>query len=139
MSETRLIRASGDLLDFFGTRTEDGRRLTAEWGEPIGHCAESDEYIYEPTFTAHEGDSLDAAWRDAEEALPEWLPPDSNYATDWTLSLERDVDPPYYRARATDRTRAMEDAHYFGVLSDWQDTPAAALRALAARLRERAG
>lgn len=53
MTQTRLIRASSDLLGLFGTRTKDGRRLTAEWGEPIGHCPDSDEYIYEPVFTAH--------------------------------------------------------------------------------------
>ena len=51
---TRLIRASADLSAMFGTRTEDGRRLTAEWGEPIGHCPDSDEYIYAPTLTAHD-------------------------------------------------------------------------------------
>ena len=49
---TRLIRAAAELLDMFGTRTDDGRTLTAAWGEPVGHCPDSGEYIYEPTFTA---------------------------------------------------------------------------------------
>ena len=49
---TRLVRASSNLLDMFGARTGDGRALTAEWGEPVGHCPDSDEYVYEPTFTA---------------------------------------------------------------------------------------
>lgn len=42
----RLIRVSADLLDLFGTRTEDGRRMTAEWGDPDA------DGIYEPVFTA---------------------------------------------------------------------------------------
>ncbi len=41
----RLIRCSTDLLSQFGTRTEDGRQIVAEWGEPDEHG------IYEPTFT----------------------------------------------------------------------------------------
>jgi hypothetical protein len=49
---TRLIRAAAGLLDMFGMRTGDGRALTAAWGEPVGHCLDSGEYIYEPTFTA---------------------------------------------------------------------------------------
>jgi hypothetical protein len=44
---TRLIRVSTDLLSQFGTRTERGERITAEWGEPDA------DGIYEPTFTAH--------------------------------------------------------------------------------------
>lgn len=51
---TRLVRVSADLLDALGARTEDGRRLTAEWGDPIGNTANltHDEPIYEPTITA---------------------------------------------------------------------------------------
>lgn len=45
---TRLVVVSENLLEHFGTRTEDGRRLTAEWGEP------SPEGWYTPTFTAHD-------------------------------------------------------------------------------------
>jgi hypothetical protein len=43
----RLIRVGTDLLAQFGTRTERGERITAEWGEPDA------DGIYEPTFTAH--------------------------------------------------------------------------------------
>jgi hypothetical protein len=43
---TRLILASEDLLESWGTRTEDGRRITAEWGEPDEHG------WYTPIFTA---------------------------------------------------------------------------------------
>src|SRR6266508_2828362 len=48
---TRLILAAEDLLASFGTRTDDGRRITAEWGEqqPGGW--------YEPVFTATEDDT----------------------------------------------------------------------------------
>jgi hypothetical protein len=31
---TRLILATENLLDMWGTRTEDGYRITAEWGLP---------------------------------------------------------------------------------------------------------
>jgi hypothetical protein len=31
---TRLILANENLLDMWGTRNEDGYRITAEWGEP---------------------------------------------------------------------------------------------------------
>ena len=59
MSErTRLIRASSDLLDFWGTRDDRGNRITAEWGEPIGYVELSDEYVYEPMFTVHTDRSL---------------------------------------------------------------------------------
>jgi secreted protein with Ig-like and vWFA domain len=43
---TRLILASEDLFTMFGTRTEDGRKITAEWGDPT-----SDGW-YTPIFTA---------------------------------------------------------------------------------------
>jgi hypothetical protein len=49
---TRLILASEDLLATWGTRTEDGARITAEWGEPTA------EGWYEPTFTVHADDTL---------------------------------------------------------------------------------
>ena len=41
----RLILASEDLLEQFGTRTADGRAITAEWG------AVTPEGWYEPVFT----------------------------------------------------------------------------------------
>lgn len=43
---TRLILVSEDILESWVTRTEDGRRITAEWGE------QKPEGWYEPTFTA---------------------------------------------------------------------------------------
>lgn len=47
-SHTRLILASENILEQWGTRTEDGRRITVEWGDrqPGGW--------YEPIFTVHE-------------------------------------------------------------------------------------
>jgi len=42
---TRLILASENLLEQFGTRTEDGRKITAEWGDP------NTDGWYSPTFT----------------------------------------------------------------------------------------
>ena len=57
MPKTRLIRVSGDLLDLIGTRTEDGRTLTYEWGEPVDWVTEDGSRgkrvpVYEPTVTA---------------------------------------------------------------------------------------
>jgi hypothetical protein len=47
---TRLVRVTTPLLSEFVARTEDGRRVVAEWGEP-------DEFgIYEPVFTAHDAE-----------------------------------------------------------------------------------
>lgn len=45
---TRLILASEDLFDLFGTRTEDGAQLSYEWGEPDANG------WYMPTFTRTE-------------------------------------------------------------------------------------
>ena len=50
---TRLILASENLLDSWGTRTDDGALITAEWGEPYP------EGWYEPTFTIMDDDWLD--------------------------------------------------------------------------------
>ena len=49
----RLILASDNLLDNWGTRTERGERITVEWGEP------SPEGWYEPQFTVHADDVLE--------------------------------------------------------------------------------
>jgi hypothetical protein len=65
---TRLILASENLLEQFGTRTERGERITAAWGEPTA------DGWYEPVFTVHTDDrldDLDAAWAAAEAALPD--------------------------------------------------------------------
>ena len=64
----KLILASEDLLAEWGTRTERGERITAEWGEPDEHG------WYTPMFTVHADDrmgALDAAWAAVEAALPE--------------------------------------------------------------------
>ena len=42
----RLVRVDTEFLTQFGTRTDDGRKLVATWGEP------DDLGVYEPTFTA---------------------------------------------------------------------------------------
>lgn len=42
----RLVRVATEFLTQFGTRTDDGRKLVATWGEP------DDLGVYEPTFTA---------------------------------------------------------------------------------------
>lgn len=120
---TRLILASEDLLEHFGTRTERGERITAEWGEP------SSEGWYEPTFTVHADDrigTLDAAWAAAEAALPEgWFI--------GTLSNRPYVNHPYrtWLAQAYEPTEQMAFVAGFG------DTPAAALLALAEKLAQR--
>jgi hypothetical protein len=50
---TRLILASENLLDEWGTRTERGDRITLEWG------AQRPEGWYEPTVTVHRVDLFD--------------------------------------------------------------------------------
>lgn len=55
---SRLIRASEELIPQWGTRTNDGRRITAEWGEPDA------EGIYEPIFTVtDDGMVIIPLWR----------------------------------------------------------------------------
>ena len=49
----RLIRVSTDLLSQFGTRTECGERITAEWGEPDA------DGVYEPIFRTEPRDPSD--------------------------------------------------------------------------------
>ena len=49
---TRLILVSEDLLERFGTRTDRGESITAEWGDP------TPEGWYEPTFSVHTDDNL---------------------------------------------------------------------------------
>lgn len=81
-----------------------------------------------------EADSVDAAWAEAEAALPEG----------WHVSIYpirgggRD-EPPWeaYRAAASLRTLELQPEGI--VQSDLEPTLERALRALAARLRERAG
>ena len=42
--ETRLVRVAEDVLEQFGSRTEDGRKITASWSEPY------DDGTYEIIF-----------------------------------------------------------------------------------------
>lgn len=61
--DVRLIRVSTPLLGDLVARTEDGARMTAEWGEP-------DEFgVYNPIFTRHNDDSLGVLLARAREAL----------------------------------------------------------------------
>lgn len=49
---TRLVLASEDILDQWGTRTEQGERITVEWGN------QKPQGWYEPMFTRHGDDVL---------------------------------------------------------------------------------
>ena len=68
---TRLILVAEDLLSQFGTRTENGDALTAEWGEP------TPEGWYEPTFFAHHDNNLIVTEREriraAVDVVRGWL------------------------------------------------------------------
>lgn len=73
-------------------------------------------------------DSLDAAWAEAEAALPEGWAIDGLYRVVARTSLEREWEVIVHE----DDWQGDEDNHH-----GRGPTPAAALRALAARLRER--
>lgn len=47
---TRLVRVATPLLSELICRTDDGRRITATWGDPVETVG--GEPVYEPTFTA---------------------------------------------------------------------------------------
>lgn len=51
---TRLILASEDLLERFGSRNDEGYAITAEW------CEQQPKGWYEPTFTVHYDQPLPA-------------------------------------------------------------------------------
>jgi hypothetical protein len=55
---TRLVLVGVEFLSQFGTRTDSGDFITAEWGEPDEHG------WYTPTFTAHADDNPTQALRD---------------------------------------------------------------------------
>lgn len=57
---TRLILASDDLLDKWGTRTEDGLRITLDWG------TQWPEGWYTPVLTTHDGPRISDYERVAE-------------------------------------------------------------------------
>lgn len=74
----RLVLVQPDVLAQWGTRTEDGDRLTVEWGEP------DDDGIYDPTFTRHGDDNLRTAALDearaaADSALWDLEGPDASH------------------------------------------------------------
>ena len=64
---TRLILASENLLESWGTRTDSGARITADWGEPYP------EGWYEPVFTATDDGWLDGIRAEAATAERERL------------------------------------------------------------------
>lgn len=86
-SRTRLILASENFLDVWGTRTERGEKITAEWGEPTEHG------WYEPTFTVHTEDrlsepgALDAPWSDENGDEIERGEPDAPSSESEALTL----------------------------------------------------
>lgn len=61
---TRLAIVADDILSIWGTRTEDGCALTAEWGEPDANG------WYVPIFTAHQPAVIREQW--AEIAHLSW-------------------------------------------------------------------
>lgn len=80
----RLVRVGTEFLSQFGTRTEDGARLTAEWREPDAAG------IYEPVFTRHEDDNpiresaeTLAALREAAEAVANESPRNRAFIEKW--------------------------------------------------------
>lgn len=57
---TVLIRITRDLPSFFGTRSEDGRKLSFDLGEPREHTSKLEgEPVYEPVIHAEDDR---AAW-----------------------------------------------------------------------------
>jgi len=117
-------------------RDSEGRLLTWKWGE-----ADTDGF-YNPTITSHDDDrlgELDAAWAEAEAAAAASTDLRGHEHGHWTLTdvVKRAVDGPRaWRAIAV-LTRPpgaiWTDTKQAGV----GPTPAAALTALAAVLRER--
>jgi hypothetical protein len=61
---TRLVLVGIEFLSQFGTRTDSGDFITAEWGEPDEHG------WYTPTFTTHADDN---PVRDAEDRAADVL------------------------------------------------------------------
>lgn len=122
----RKVRMSPELMERWATRDAEGRRLSWSWGEP------DEEGFYTPWVTAHEDDrlgDLDAAWAEAEAALPEgaWLDAVSQSRImgqpetplgDWIAAAQRTIAP--------DRWERWVAAGL---------TPAAALRALVEEMR----
>jgi hypothetical protein len=106
---TRLILASENLLDEWGTRTERGERITVEWGEqqPGGW--------YEPVFTVHSDDTLASSsdeLRAAAQFAYEQLRHHWSDAEDFETIIEQDYgEGPRaightYLGRAASRLRA---------------------------------
>ena len=91
---TRLILASDELLDRWGTRTASGAAITAEWGEP------TPEGWYEPVFTTTDDgkEVVDRAeiarLRRIEEAarLPHNVVSHPDFAGEWVMVPRADFD-----------------------------------------------
>jgi len=101
-------------------RTQAGRDLLARFIEAGRRWPQTRGYFTPQDVLAIENapDSLDAAWSEAEAALPWW-----------------GVDEKAWTAEAAEQADGGDWPAIFGD----GDTPAAALRALAARLREAKG
>jgi hypothetical protein len=56
MHDTVLIEITRDLASYFGTRNENGARLTFELGEPTGRAYNGQDLVdvFSPTITAHD-------------------------------------------------------------------------------------
>ncbi len=124
--ETVNVRVTREVLGELFTRDAAGHRLRVDWGEPDA------EGFYEPTITSDYADiargELDAAWAEVEAELPEgW----------WIVGIER--QPRAAGGHWIVTTQPIIDASLMGFPSPQVralgDTPAAALRALAAKLR----
>ena len=114
-------------------RTQAGRDLLARFIEAGRRWPQTRGYFTPQDVLAIENapDSLDAAWSEAEAALPE------GYVIE-SVSRQRSwwgVDEKAWTAEAAEQADGGDWPAIFGD----GDTPAAALRALAARLREAKG
>jgi hypothetical protein len=68
----RLVRVAPELIDQWGTRTENGQRITAAWGEPVASVGTEPGLtfdIYEPIFTVSGDTEAERIAEAAEKAL----------------------------------------------------------------------
>jgi hypothetical protein len=123
--DTRLVEVTTEVMDAFGARTSDGRRLSYVWGEPDRGVYELVLMASDDGFTVvREGESLDAAWAEAEAALPEG----AHATMTWPTLTEG-------RRYVVAALRPSEGGYGSETLGNgWGDTPAEALRALVAAL-----